>query len=462
MHDTNSPVPTPAKPSVAAIGKWWICGLLLLALVLNYMDRQTLSLTIKSIKSELSLTAEHYGRLEKGFGYAFAFGGLIAGLLADKMSVRWLYPIVLLGWSMAGVATGYADRIGKFLAPTLGPLLTRVWPDAAVNPESPSDCAFLGFLVCRVVLGLFEAGQWPCALITTQRLLSSADRPLGNSVLQSGASIGAVITPLIIQLMVTSEPGSWRSPYVVIGCIGLGWLAPWFWMTRRMDLGPRTDAANSVAGGAAAPATTSLGQFWRRYAALVFVVVSINLPWHFFRAWLPLMLEEFHKYEAASVRYFTAAYYIATDVGCLTAGLTIKWLITRGRSVEYSRLVTFFAFAVLTSCSTLAAYQGRSPLLLGLLLLIGFGALGLFPIYYSLTQELSTRHQGKVTGSLSFITWVVSAEMQERVGKHVTLTKSYADGIFWVGLVPLVGFTALLLLWGRDRSQPANESPAER
>ena len=80
------------------------------------------------------------------------------------MSVRWLYPIVLLGWSMAGVATGYADRIGKFLAPTLGPLLTRVWPDAAVNPESPSDCAFLGFLVCRVVLGLFEAGQWPCAL----------------------------------------------------------------------------------------------------------------------------------------------------------------------------------------------------------------------------------------------------------------------------------------------------------
>ena len=125
-------------------------------------------------------------------------------------------------------------------------------------------------------------------------------------------------------------------------------------------------------------------------------------------------------------------------------------------------MATFFAFAVLTSCSTLAAYQGRSPLLLGLLLVIGFGALGLFPIYYSLTQELSTRHQGKVTGSLSFITWVVSAEMQELVGKHVTATKSYADGIFWVGLVPLVGFTALLLLWGRDRPQPANESPAER
>ena len=66
------------------VDKWWVCGLLLLALMLNYMDRQTLSLTITTIQSELGLDDGHYGRLERAFGYAFAFGGLFMGLLAGQ------------------------------------------------------------------------------------------------------------------------------------------------------------------------------------------------------------------------------------------------------------------------------------------------------------------------------------------------------------------------------------------
>ena len=103
--------------SSGSVGKWWVCGLLLLALMLNYMDRQTLALTIVPISKELSLSNTQYGMLEKGFGYAFAIGGLLAGWLADKVSVRWLYPAIVLIWSAAGVATGYADRIGQALAP---------------------------------------------------------------------------------------------------------------------------------------------------------------------------------------------------------------------------------------------------------------------------------------------------------------------------------------------------------
>lgn len=433
-----------SKP--ASIGKWWVCGLLLLALMLNYMDRQTLSLTIQPIKAELSLTATQYGRLEKGFGYAFAVGGILAGLIADKVNVRWLYPIVLLGWSLAGVATGYADVIGTSLAP----LIATINP-AAVDPSNPSDCAYWGFLICRIVLGLFEAGQWPCALITTQRLLSSADRPFGNSVLQSGASIGAILTPQVVSLLVTSQPGSWRNPFVVVGVAGLMWIVPWLWMTRGLDLSRREESST----GSGDP-TNSLarGVFISRYIALIAVVITINLPWHFFRAWMPLMLQEFHKYEVSVVRHFTSAYYIATDVGCITAGILIKVLISKGRSVHAARVMVFTVCTLLTMLSMVAAEQARGPLLLGLLLVIGFGALGLFPIYYSLTQELSTRHQGKVTGSLSFITWAVTAEMQELVGKRVDATKSYADGLFWVGLAPLVGLIALALLWNVANKQP--------
>lgn len=70
---------SPSGASAGSAGKWWVCGLLLLALMLNYMDRQTLSLTIVPISKELGLTNTQYGLLEKGFGYAFAVGGLLAG-----------------------------------------------------------------------------------------------------------------------------------------------------------------------------------------------------------------------------------------------------------------------------------------------------------------------------------------------------------------------------------------------
>ena len=68
-----------------------------------------------------------------------------------------------------------------------------------------------------MLLGFFEAGQWPCALITSQRLLSRRDRPLGNSILQSGASLGAIATPFVVIALTTSAPDSWRLPFRVIG-----------------------------------------------------------------------------------------------------------------------------------------------------------------------------------------------------------------------------------------------------
>src|SRR6516165_7617445 len=86
--------------------KWWICGLLMMATMINYMDRLTLNQTAKRVKEELSLTNEQYGQVEAAFNYAFAVGALFVGWTADRWNVRWIYPIVLLGWSAAGIATG--------------------------------------------------------------------------------------------------------------------------------------------------------------------------------------------------------------------------------------------------------------------------------------------------------------------------------------------------------------------
>src|SRR5262249_21628253 len=81
--------------------RWWVCGLLLLATLINYMDRLTLNLLAPHIKAELGMGPQAYGTLEAGFAIAFACGGLLFGLLADRYNVFWVYPLAVIAWSAA-------------------------------------------------------------------------------------------------------------------------------------------------------------------------------------------------------------------------------------------------------------------------------------------------------------------------------------------------------------------------
>src|SRR5262245_8655481 len=202
--------------------KWWVCGLLLLATTINYMDRQTLANAAVRITNEFRLSKENYGVLELAFGWAFAAGSLIFGFIADHVSVRWLYPTVLFGWSLMGFLSAHTTNFTELLA-------------------------------CRTLLGLFEAGHWPCALKTTYVLLSPQDRTMGNSVLQSGASIGAIITPLVLRAMMTDAVGSWRFPFQVIGAVGIVWVVMWLASIRSHDLQGTiptgADSSDTVAAG---------------------------------------------------------------------------------------------------------------------------------------------------------------------------------------------------------------------
>jgi MFS transporter, ACS family, aldohexuronate transporter len=417
--------------------KWSVCLLLLFATMLLYMDRQTLSLTGTRMKQEFHLDDAQYGRLEAGFSWAFALGALFFGFLADRVSVRWLYPFVLVAWSTAGLATAYAGGIGGLLTGRLG------WTaPVAENPANQE--IYAGLLVCRTLLGLFESGQWPCALITTQRILTNEDRSFGNSILQSGASIGAIFTPFVVQLTMTDAPGSWTSPFLVVGGIGLLWIFPWFALVTASDLAkPASQITPSETDDSGTDSPSTL----RRYLILMFVVVAINLSWQFFRAWLPKFLKEAHGYGEAFANYFTSAYYIATDIGCLTVGFLVKQLASRGWNVHRARLVTFLGCSLLTALGTMAAVVPRGPVLLGLLLLIGAGALGLFPNYYAFGQEISKKHQGLVVGSLATFAWLATGLMQNFVGQTIQATRSYVASMALMGLAPLLAFFVLWLSW---------------
>ena len=104
----------------------------------------------------------------------------------------------------------------------------------------------------------------------------------------------------------------------------------------------------------------------------------------------------------------------------------------------------------------MVAILPKGWLLLASLLLVGAGALGVYPCYYSFMQEISSRHVGKITGLIATIVWAVSSPVHKYFGRHVDQTHSFDLGIALVGLTPLVGYIALRLFWDKSNKTDVN------
>jgi len=395
--------------------KWWITGLLLLATTINYMDRVTLGSASVRITQQLNLSNAQYGHLELAFGWAFACGSLVFGFLADRVRVYMLYPVVLMSWSLVGMATGWSR-------------------------------GFSDLLVCRFLLGFFEAAHWPCALKTTFILLDEKERTMGNSILQSGASIGAVITPQVMKILLTEEPGSWRSTFVVVGAVGLLWVVMWFLCIRPRDLEQtRAGASTKVVSGLGV--ILSSGRFW----AVALLILGAQTVWHIYRVWLMKFLQAGRGYEEKAALDINSLYYISTDIGCILAGVFSLWLIRRRDSSPHEARRTVYTCACfLTSLSVGIPFLEKGWLLLVVLLLIGAGALALFPCYYSFVQELSATHVGRLTGLLSLWVWALTSPLHSLFGVLVDRSQSYDLGLVVAGLAPWLGVFALKYLWRRE------------
>lgn len=396
--------------------QWWICGLLLLATTINYMDRQTLANAATRVTKEFSLTQEQYGDMELAFGWAFALGSLIFGFVADRVSVRWLYPVVLLGWSAAGIASAWTHTYEQLLG-------------------------------CRIALGLFEAAHWPCALKTTFAVLAPAERTMGNSVLQSGASIGAIITPQVMLWLMTDELGTWRYAFEVVGFEGVLWVVLWLAVIKRSDF---ESAAHSTDAKPASSLMSVLcgAKFW----AVALLILGVQTCWHLFRVWLPKFLQEGRGYSEKEALWFNSAYFVSTDVGCILAGVLSLWLVKRwGMSAHASKRRVYQLCCGLTCLAVLVMWLPAGWMLLTVILLVGAGSLGLFPCYYSFVQELSDEHVGRLTGLLSMVAWAVTSPMHKLFGAIIDRTKSFDLGMAMAGLAPLIGVVSLALLW-RDRA----------
>ncbi len=416
--------------------KWYVCGILFLATLLNYMDRQVLALSLPDLKKNFFIDEGRNGYLEGYFGYAFAVGSILFGLLVDRVGPRILYPIVLAGWSFMGVAASAASE------PWVKELLEN-------EGDPPGTAVFRWLLICRTSLGLFEAGHWPCALITARLILNAKDRPLGNSILQSGAAIGAILVPLYV-MWVNRIGLSWQFTFCSIGIVGFCWIPLWFWMIPRGVLQSTTPIDNAITHE---PPVSNRGLLVRRFFALGIVVTTLTVSWQFLRAWLPLYLEDNRKFPPRSMQFCVSGYFIAADIGCILAGAFVRALSIR-YGLHGSRMLGYVLFTCLTASAAVVPFVDSDVSSVALLMIAGAGILGLHPFYYSLTQELPARNLGMLMGCLAAVGWVASSYFQIQIGERIRVEQNYKAGLMIAGLAPIIGLVALLLLWGRTRKPP--------
>ena len=376
----------------ASLRAWGICVLMLLATMLNYMDRQALAQQATEISRDLRLTNQDYGRLEFGFGMAFAVGGMMTGFAGRPVQPALDLP------------GGAVRMVGRRLRDRLGHNLPR-----AVRLPGPA-----GFLRVRAMA---------LRLVTAQRLLSRRDRTLGNSILQSGASLGAIATPLVVLLLTSERAKGWRLPFRVIGAVGVFWIVAWLTVVRsrtsistsrpcrlaaedeRLLADATTDAEVAAPDRAAYADPPVPGPGGRRdqHQPLLAVFPRLDADDAGGAVWLlpgpsPVFLGRLLPRRGRRLHRGRFPGQVAHDA---------RLLGPRSTDDRVPRLLPCS-----TALSTLAAFLPASSMLLVTLLLVGFGSLGQFPLYYAFTQELSTRRMGKVTGVLSFLTWISNALLQ--------------------------------------------------
>lgn len=427
--------------SPIAAWRWGVVWLLFLATLINYTDRLALNNTQRYLLPEFepdpARQNEVYANIQFAFGVSFAVFQVFAGFLIDRFSLRYLYLGAILIWSGAGILTGLV-------------------PAGAVG----------ALMACRVALGVGEAFNWPCAVACISRVIPRESRGLANGIFHSGASIGAMLTPLLVLGFVNTETGTgWRNLFVLVGAIGAIWAVLWMLFTRgeravEIDTPPQT-VLQTVSTGVVevrAPKFTAvftMPLFW----ICLGTGVCVNLCWHFYNQWFPRYLTEDLAVSGRAEQGILAGFFIAADLGSLTSGWMTRRLARRGYSVEMSRKLVMLVLGLTVLSATIpAAYLPKEDWLLAkyaFFFIVAAAAMGGFAIFFSLAQDIVPRHTAKILGICGCASWLAISGVTMVVGSIVGPGR-YAEVFLVVGSVPLLA-AAIGWFWPEPAQSTASE-----
>jgi ACS family hexuronate transporter-like MFS transporter len=295
--------------------RWYIGGLLCLSTVINYIDRQTLSVLAPYLKIDYQWTNSDFAMVLIAFRVAYALGQTLAGRVIDRLGTRDGLSLSVVWYSAAAIATSMAGGLKSFAA-------------------------------FRFALGLGEAGNWPGATKAVSEWFPRRESGWAVALFDSGSSIGGALAPWIV-LAIYHAFGSWRPAFVLTGTLGFLWLLLFRYLYRSPEEHPRLSAeerAYIIAGreepGEKDRATTALP-----YRVLVRLpqtwgyVVSKSFTdpvWFFITDWFAIYLvAKGFTLEESLIGFWVP--FLAADLGNFFGGGLASYLIGRGWRVGAAR-----------------------------------------------------------------------------------------------------------------------------
>jgi len=359
--------------------RWWIGGLLFASTVINYLDRQTLSVLAPHLKTEFGWSNATFAWIVISFRLAYAVMQAVSGRLLDRFGTRNGLSLAVLWYSVVAMLTSLAT-------------------------------GFRSFATFRFLLGAGEAANWPAATKAVSEWFPRRERGFAVALFDSGSSFGAAIAVVLVPFLY-SYWGSWRPAFLITGSLGFFWLILWRWSYHPPETHPRLDPAereeilaDRKAEGAAGPAAAegtvptrtllALPQTWGAIASR-----GLTDPvWFMITDWFAIYLVS-RGFDLEKTAFGFWVPFLAADLGNFFAGGLSSYLIRRGMGVGRARrlLIVAGGFGVLALVP--AAFLSAFPVLVACFALATFSYAVMSTMALALPADLfHSRAVGSVAG----------------------------------------------------------------
>ncbi|MGV3578845.1 MFS transporter [Brevundimonas sp.] len=292
--------------------RWVIIGLIAIATVINYIDRNALAVMWPEIAPEIGATKEDYALLVTVFMLFYALGQFVFGKLFDTLGTRIGFALSIGVWSISIALHAVASSITSFA-------------------------------IFRAMLGISEAGAWPGAVKANAEWFPAKERAFAQGLFNAGASIGAIVSAPLIALMFLYM--GWKGTFLVIGILGFIWLLPWLviyragpdkhpWVSEaeRALILDRAEVQNPEAPLAPAYVPTVKQLLSHRESwGVILSRFFLDPIWWLFVSWLPIYLAETFNFDIKQIGIFAWVPFVGAMIGSLLGGWLSGNLIKSGR-----------------------------------------------------------------------------------------------------------------------------------
>lgn len=340
--------------------RWLICSMLFFATTVNYLDRQVLSLLQPMLEEEFHWTDNDYGTITAIFSLFYAVSMLFAGRFVDRIGTKKGYAWSIAVWSLGAGLHAVCGVVTERWTGLENAEALRLAQGADIVSQI-AMVSVTAFIVCRCVLALGEAGNFPAAIKATAEYFPKKDRAFATGIFNSGANVGAIVAPLTVPLM--AELWGWEAAFVIVGLIGFVWLGLWTFVYRKPEENTRMneaerayieqDAAPDAAriDGSAVPDEAGKLSFlqclrYRQTWAFAFGKFMTDGVWWFFLFWTPAYLKAQYDMVGTQIALPIAVLYTITVVGSVFGGKFPTYFIDRGMNPYAGRMRAMFIIAL--------------------------------------------------------------------------------------------------------------------